>query len=246
MIFSRKKKTVKMLDFKPVNHVAIIMDGNNRYAQAKNLPLQIGHKKGVENIEKIVDGAIEFGIKYLTLYAFSTENWNRPQDEVGYLMKLLDEYLEKETQILAKKNVKIVICGDIQKLSQNTQEKIVKIEKETAKNLALTLNVAFSYGARQEIANACKKIGLAVMENSLKIEEIDEEMVTKNLYQPQIPDPDLLIRTAGDLRISNFLLWQIAYTELYFTKKLWPEFSKEDLLEAIIDFNKRERRYGTR
>ncbi len=241
-----KKKTVKTLDFKPVDHVAIIMDGNFRYAKARNLPIQIGHKKGVENIENIVDAAIEFGIKYLTIYAFSTENWNRPQDEVSYLMKLLDEYLEKETKILAQKNVRILISGKLDKLSQKTQEKIAKIESDTKNNTALTLIVAFSYGARQEIVDACKKIMLAISESSVKIEDVDEKLIAKNLYQPQVPDPELLIRTAGDYRISNFLLWQVAYTELYFTKKLWPEFSRQDLLEAIIDFNKRERRYGKR
>lgn len=246
MAFFQKKKPKISIDLKAPAHVAIIMDGNNRWAKSRKLPLQIGHKKGTENIEKISDACIEIGIKYLTIYAFSSENWDRPKEEVDYLMKLLDEYLEKEIESLMKKNVRIVISGDLERLSDKTKERITIIENKTKNNNALTLNVAFSYGGRQEIISAVKKIALAVNEKKISVNDITQELIAQNLYQPSIPDPDLLIRTAGDLRISNFLLWQSAYTELYFTEIFWPDFSKKDLQNAIINFNKRERRYGKR
>ncbi len=227
-------------------HIAIIMDGNARWAKKKNLPLQIGHKKGCENIEKIVEAAIEIGVEFLTIYAFSTENWQRPQDEVEYLMKLLDEYLEKEIQPLIKKGVKIIISGNLEKLKNRTQEKISEIQEATKNNKQITLNVAFSYGARQEICDAVKKIATQVQKQEISIQEINEKLIAKNLYNPQIPDPEILIRTAGDYRVSNFLLWQISYSELYFTQCLWPDFSKKDLILVIQDFNKRQRRYGKR
>lgn len=246
MAFFQKKKPKISIDLKAPAHVAIIMDGNNRWAKSRKLPLQIGHKKGTENIEKISDACIEIGIKYLTIYAFSSENWDRPKEEVDYLMKLLDEYLEKEIESLMKKNVRIVISGDLERLSDKTKERITIIENKTKNNNALTLNVAFSYGGRQEIISAVKKIALAVNEKKISVDDITQELIAQNLYQPSIPDPDLLIRTAGDFRISNFLLWQSAYTELYFTEIFWPDFSKKDLQNAIINFNKRERRYGKR
>lgn len=233
-------------DLKIPAHVAIIMDGNARWARSKNLPLQIGHKTGSENVRKVARSCIEIGVKYLTIYAFSSENWNRPQDEVNYLMKLLDDYLEKETKPLMEDGVKIVISGNLEKLSDATKLKIKSIEDSTKNNQALVLNVAFSYGSRQEIIDAVKKINLAVSKGEISVDQIDERIFAKNLYQPQIPDPDLLIRTAGDVRLSNFLLWQSAYTELYFTEVFWPNFSKEHLVQAIQDFNKRERRYGKR
>lgn len=229
-----------------LSHIAIIMDGNYRYGKLKFLQEKLGHKKGVENIEKIVDAAIDLNIKFLTLYAFSTENWQRPKDEVDYLMQLLDEYLDKEAQILQKKGVKIKISGEIAPLSAKTQEKINKIEEITKGNDKITLIVAFNYGSRSEIVKATQKIATKILNKSLKIEEIDEKEFAKNLYCNEIPDPDLLIRTGGEMRISNFLLYQIAYCELYFTEKLWPEFSKEDLAEAIANFNQRKRNYGKR
>jgi len=241
-IFKRKQPAIINVP----KHVAIIMDGNYRWAKARGLPLKVGHKKGTENIEKIVDASIELGIKYLTIYAFSSENWDRPKDEVDYLLKLLDEYLDKEIKSLMEKDVRILISGNLEKLSKKTQERIVEIQSQTFKNQKFTLNVAFSYGARQELVDTIKKIALEVKKNPDKIDEINEDLVRKNLYQPEIPDPDLLIRTAGDNRISNFLLWQIAYTEFYFTKILWPDFSKKDLTKAVIDFNQRIRKYGKR
>ena len=246
MVFFRKKKSEQAANIKVPAHIAIIMDGNNRWAKSRKLPLQIGHKKGTDNIEKISDACIEIGVKYLTIYAFSSENWDRPKEEVSYLLKLLDEYLEKETESLMRKNVRIVISGDLARLSEKTKQRIVLIENETKNNDALTLNVAFSYGGRQEIADAVKKIAHKVSDKKINPDEITPELISHNLYQPSIPDPDLLIRTGGDLRISNFLLWQVAYTELYFTEIFWPSFSKKDLQNAIINFNKRERRYGKR
>lgn len=245
-MFFLKKKIKPADDLKIPVHIAIIMDGNMRWAKRRNLPVAAGHKAGVSNIETICDACQEFGVKYLTLYAFSSENWGRPQEEVSYLMKLLDEYLEREIRVLMQKNVKIVVSGNLEKLSSKTKDRIRIIEEETKNNTALTLNVAFSYGARQEIADACKKIAAQICDKKIEAHEINEELIAKYLYQPTIPDPDLLIRTAGDHRVSNFLLWQIAYSEFYFTESFWPDFARQNLLEAIIDYNKRERKYGKR
>lgn len=248
MNFLKKSQTNKVqnIEFTAPNHIAIIMDGNYRYAKARNLPIKIGHKKGTENIEKIVDASIEFGVKHLTIYAFSTENWQRPKEEVDYLLKLLDSYLENDIKSLMEKNIKILISGNLEKLSLKTKNKIQETQEKTQNNTKFTLIVAFSYGARQEIVDMTKKIALEVKNNNINIDNIDEKLIAKNLYQSEIPDPDLLIRTAGDFRISNFLLYQMAYTEFYFTEILWPEFSKKDLKIAIINFNKRNRKYGKR
>jgi undecaprenyl diphosphate synthase len=245
-MFFKKRNTVETSNLKIPNHIAIIMDGNARWAKAKNLPLAIGHKTGSENLRKIAENCIELGVKYLTVYAFSSENWDRPIEEVTYLMKLLDEYLEKETAPLMEKNIKIIVSGNLEKLASSTKLAIKTIEEKTENNSALTLNVAFSYGSRQEIVDAAKQIALATSQGKISVDEISEQVFAKNLYRPEIPDPDLMIRTAGDLRISNFLLWQAAYAEFYFTETYWPDFSKEDLLQAIKDFNKRERKYGKR
>ncbi|NBV06048.1 MAG: isoprenyl transferase [Proteobacteria bacterium] len=239
---SLKKNTLKKIPA----HIAIIMDGNARWAKTRGLPIAVGHKQGSENVRKIAESCIEIGVKNLTIYAFSSENWNRPQDEVQYLMNLLDNYLEKETKALVEKDVKMIISGNLEKLSQATKSRIKDLENLTKNNKSLTLNVAFSYGSRQEIVDATKKISLAVSEGKISFDEINEKFFSQNLYQPQMPDPDLLIRTAGDLRLSNFLLWQAAYSELYFTEVFWPDFGKQHLLQAINEFNKRERRYGKR
>ncbi len=246
MFFSKKKNIEIANEIKIPNHIAIIMDGNARWAKSKNLPLQVGHKNGSENVSKVAESCIELGVKFLTIYAFSSENWDRPSDEVNYLMKLLDEYLEKETKPLAEKDVKIVISGNLEKLSEATKSKICNIEEETKNNKSLTLNVAFSYGSRQEIVDAARKIALEVSMGKISLDQISEALFSQNLYHPEIPDPDLLIRTAGDVRLSNFLLWQAAYSELYFTETYWPDFDKENLLQAIKNFNKKERRYGKR
>lgn len=228
------------------NHLAIIMDGNARYASKKGLPIQIGHKAGAENVKKITKDCIELGIKFLTLYAFSTENWNRPKDEVEYLMRLLHEYLSLETDDLAKNGVRIVLSGNFDNLDPELKNKILEVENATKHNDKITLIIAFSYGARQEIIDTTKKIAIAIKNQNITIEDIDEKLFKSFLYNPNIPYPDLLIRTAGDLRVSNFLLWQIAYTEFYFTPKLWPEFNKNELQNAIHNFNLRIRRYGKR
>jgi undecaprenyl diphosphate synthase len=237
-------------DIIPPKHIAIIMDGNARWAKAKNLPLNIGHKTGAENISKIVEACIELKIEYLTLYAFSAENWDRPPSEVSYLLELLENYLESEINKLIEKNIAIVVSGDLSKISDNLRKKIEQITKKTKAYFGvsgfLTLNIAFSYGSRQEIIEAVKKIILAIENKKVTLEQVNTELLSKNLYQPLIPDPDLLIRTAGDMRISNFLLWQLAYSELYFTKTLWPDFNKNHLYSSIVEFNKRERRYGKR
>lgn len=242
-MFFRKKNPSSA---KIPNHIAIIMDGNARWAKVRGFPTTLGHKTGSENVRKVAESCIEIGVKYLTIYAFSSENWNRPQDEVSYLMKLLDNYLEKETKPLIEKDVRIVISGNLEKLPESTKSKIKAMEELTKHNKSLLLNVAFSYGSRQEIVDATKKISLAVSEGKISLDQLDENLFSQNLYHPEIPDPDLLIRTAGDVRLSNFLLWQAAYSEFYFTKTFWPDFDKKQLLQAITEFNKRERRYGKR
>jgi undecaprenyl diphosphate synthase len=227
-------------------HVAIIMDGNARWAKSKNLPIHLGHKIGSENLRKVAEYCIDLGIKYLTVYAFSSENWNRPLTEVSYLMKLIEKYLSKEKKSLMENNIRLVISGSLDKIEDSLKSKIKDVEQLTKNNSSLFLNVAFSYGSRKEIVDAAKDIALEVVAGKISIEEINESHFSKYLYCPEIPDPDLLIRTAGDLRLSNFLLWQSAYTELHFIKTYWPDFSKKDLVEAINNFNNRERRYGKR
>ena len=227
-------------------HIAVIMDGNARWAKNKNLPVAMGHKAGSKAIKTLVKAAAEFGVKYLTIYAFSTENWQRPKEEVGYLMFLLKEYLAKEIKELIENGVRIIVSGNLKNVEESIVEKIRSIEEQTKNNKTICLNVAFDYGSRQEIVDGLKKIAVAIEEKKINSSEINEDLISKNLYQPQVPDPDLLIRTAGELRLSNFLLWQLAYSELYFTEKFWPDFSKEDLHKAILDFNQRKRNYGKR
>ena len=243
-LFSKKSALNSLA--KIPDHIAIIMDGNARYAKSKSLPIKVGHKIGSDNVQKIANNCIEIGVKYLTIYAFSSENWNRPKEEVDYLMSLLYEYLSKESQELIDSGIKIVVSGNLNSVEEKLKNKIRQVEELSKNNSKLTLSVAFSYGARQEIVDAVKKIAIAVKNQEIIIDDIDEDLFRKHLYHPEIPDPDLLIRTAGDLRISNFLLWQIAYTEFYFSEKFWPEFDKFELLKAINNFNKRERRYGKR
>ncbi len=224
-------------------HVAIIMDGNYRWAKKQAMPFKNGHKKGADNIETIVKASIDRGVKYLTLYAFSSENWDRPKEEVDYLMDLLDDYLTNDINKILKHNVKILISGDLERLKDKSKKKIDKIIEKTKDNDVLTVNIAFSYGSRQELTSAVNKLFLAVKD---KTSNIEYEDIQKYFYQPNLPDPDLLIRTGGDKRISNFLLLQMAYTEFYFTDILWPDFSKKDLDEALNDFNQRVRKYGKR
>ncbi len=225
-------------------HIAIIMDGNGRWAKKRGMPRTFGHKKGAENVTKITRAMKESGIKFLTLYAFSTENWQRSEDEVAALMDLLREYLNKEFKEIMENNVRLIFIGEREMLSPDIQEKIKKLEEESSKNTDLTLCIALSYGSRQEIVNAVKNICNDVKNDKMNLEDISIDIISKNLYTKDIPDPDILIRTSGEQRISNYLLWQIAYTELFFTDTLWPDFGKEELLTIIDKFNNRERRYG--
>ena len=226
------------------NHIAIIMDGNGRWAKEHNKPRVYGHKKGVLSVRDIVEGAGEIGLKHLTLYAFSTENWKRPKFEVTALMQLLVNTIGKEADTLNKNNVKLTTIGDIDSLPSNCKNELKKAILKTEKNTGLNLNLALSYSSKWEIIEAVKNISKDVLENKLSIENIDENVIDDYLNTKGIPDPELLIRTSGEHRISNFLLWQIAYSELLFSSKLWPYYRKEDLFEAIVNYQKRERRFG--
>ena len=227
-----------------LTHIAFIMDGNRRWAQKKGLPVASGHKKGAETLIDIAKAAKKFGIKYMTVYAFSTENWQREKHEVDELMKLLRYYLDTGFKELQENDVKVKFIGERYMLAPDIIEKMGEIEKNTAKNKSVTLCVALSYGSRQEITAAVKKIAQEVQNGSLHAEDVDMQMVDNYLYTQGIPDPDLLIRTSGEMRVSNYLLWQLAYTEFYFSKTLWPDFSADELEQIITDYKNRERRYG--
>lgn len=225
-------------------HIAIIMDGNGRWAKKRGMPRSYGHKKGAENVINITRAMKESGVKYLTLYAFSTENWQRSEDEVAALMQLLRDYLDKEFKEIMDNNVRILFIGERNMLSEDIQQKISYIEKESSHNIGLTLCVALSYGSRQEILSVTKEIASLVKADKCDIDDISQDMFSSLLYTRNIPDPDILIRTSGEQRLSNYLLWQLAYTEMFFTDTLWPDFSKEELDDIIKRFNNRERRYG--
>lgn len=225
-------------------HIAIIMDGNRRWAKDRGLEGKLGHKAGAEALEKLAYFANDIGLKYLTVYAFSTENWKRTEEEVGTLMLLLKSYVDKFLKRANTNNIRVRILGDIERLDKNLKESIEKIVEESSKNTGLTLNIAFNYGGRAEITRAVKQISEKVVNNEIKIEDITEQTISDNLYTAGQPDPDLLIRTSGELRISGFLLWQLAYTEFLFIDKYWPDFSKEDLLNAIEVFQNRKRNLG--
>ena len=225
-------------------HVAIIMDGNGRWAAQFGNERTFGHEHGVEAVRSVVEGASEIGIKYLTLYAFSTENWSRPQEEVDALMGLLVHAISEETDELLKSNVRLQVIGDVKSLPEHVQEKLAWSIDKLKSSSGLTLVLALSYSSKWEIVEAVKKIAEQVKSGELEPSEINCEMMDSFLHTSEMPDPELLIRTSGECRISNFLLWQIAYSELYFTTKLWPDYRKEDLFEAIYDFQNRERRFG--
>lgn len=225
-------------------HVAIIMDGNGRWAKKQGLTRIFGHNKGAEAVRNITEATAELGIPYLTLYAFSTENWNRPKDEVDALMNLLVNSLNKELPTLNKNNIKLNAIGDFSQLPEKVYEKLTRTINETSNNSRLTLTLALSYSSRWEIKDMVQKIAKRIKNNELLPEDINDEIIQQSLSSYPLPDPDLLIRTSGEYRISNYLLYQLAYTELYFTPTLWPEFTKEEYYKAIIDFQKRERRYG--
>lgn len=225
-------------------HIAIIMDGNGRWAKQHALGRIRGHKKGAQAVRTTVTACREIGISYLTLFAFSSENWGRPSEEVNALMLLLEEYLDKEAATLQKREIKLTTIGDIERLYLPVKEKLLEVKKRTEHNDKMVLNLALSYGSRDEMIIAVKKMIADYREGKLDIGDIDKEMFGQYLYTNTIPDPDLLIRTSGEFRISNFLLWQLAYTELYFTNVLWPDFKKDDLLKAIAVYQRRERRFG--
>lgn len=227
-----------------INHVAIIMDGNGRWAKSRMLPRLAGHRAGAEAARRITEAAAELGIGYLTLYSFSAENWDRPKDEIAELMDLLRRYLKSETATLHEKNIRLRIIGDRTKLDKDIIELIENAEKLTQANTKLTLVMALSYGGRQEIVEATKKLVAAAQSGEIDAAAIDMDSFAEALYAPDMPDPDLIIRTSGEQRISNFLLWQSAYSEFYFTDKHWPDFDKNDLIAALSDFKTRERRYG--
>lgn len=226
------------------NHIAIIMDGNGRWAKSKNLPRAAGHKRGVETVRTIVQSCINLGVKFLTLYTFSTENWNRPQKEVSTLMRLMVRSLQNETNELNLNNVKITSIGNIKSLPKIVQNELFQAIEKTKNNSKLTLNLAVSYSGRWEIVEAVKKIALECKKHNLDIDNINEDLISKHLTTVNIPDPDLLIRSGGEQRISNFLIWQIAYSEIFISDVLWPDFKCINLIEAIRDYQHRERRFG--
>jgi undecaprenyl diphosphate synthase len=225
-------------------HIAIIMDGNGRWAKEKGYPRVFGHKNGVKSVSVITEAATEIGVKYLTLYVFSTENWGRPLEEVNALMELLIDSIEKETARLQKNNIRLMTIGDINRLPDRVREKLVDCTRVTANNTGLTLILALSYSSRWEIKNAIQNIAEDVKSEKIKPEDISDELISSYMLTKNIPDPDLLIRTSGEIRISNFLLWQIAYAELYFTEKHWPAFRKEEFYKSIVNYQQRNRRFG--
>lgn len=225
-------------------HIAIIMDGNGRWAQKKGLPRSFGHRAGVESLREVVKACVELEIKFLTVYAFSTENWKRPQEEINTLMNLLIEYLQKELDELCANGIRINPIGKLFELPVSAREAVLAARERSRHNKGLTLNVALNYGSRSELVEAVRTIAQKASAGELAPEEVDEELVSSHLYTAGQPDPDLLIRPSGDYRVSNFLLWQLAYTEFWLTPVLWPDFRRVHLLQAIVDYQGRQRRFG--
>ena len=233
-----------MENLKIPNHIAIILDGNGRWAKKRLLPRNAGHIQGSKTVEKVCSAAWDLGVKYLTVYAFSTENWKRPQSEVDALMKLLHSYLKDCIKTSTKNNMKVRVIGDITRLSEDLQQKIREVEEVSSTNTGLNFTVALNYGGRDEIIRSIRKLAKDVSEGKISPEEIDEGRFEGYLDTAGIPDPDLMIRTSGEQRLSNYLLWQLAYSEFYFTDVLWPDFDKKDLEQAIEWYNSKERRFG--
>lgn len=225
-------------------HIAIIMDGNGRWAKARNMERSAGHVEGVNTVRQITEAASELGVKYLTLYTFSTENWNRPKEEVDALMHLIVIAIERETPDLIKNNVRLTMIGDFSRMPAEAYERLCQCSRDTAHCTGLTLCLALSYSARWEIVEACRKISAKITSGEISVNDINDNLICQHLSTNGMPDPDLLIRTGGEMRISNFMLWQIAYSEIYVTDTYWPDFSKECFYQAILDFQSRERRYG--
>lgn len=225
-------------------HIAIILDGNGRWAKKKHLPRNAGHSAGAKMVEKITEEADHLGVEYLTVYAFSTENWNRPADEVKALMKLLRNYLKDSIERANKNDMRVLVIGDRSKLDQDIIDSINELEESSKDNKAITLIIALNYGSRDEITRAVRKISEDCKAGKCNPEDITDKTISEYLDTANIPDPDLLIRTSGEIRLSNYLLWQLAYTEFYFTDVLWPDFDEEELRKAIVQYNHRDRRYG--
>ena len=228
----------------PPRHVAIIMDGNGRWASERRLPRPFGHRAGMKAVREAVEGAIDAGVEVLTLFAFSEENWNRPAPEISALMDLLEEYIAKEVAELKGQGVQVHVLGDRSRLTPGGRAAVGRVERETAAGQKLHHNLCISYSSRGEIAHAARLLAEEVLKGTIKLEDIDEETLRAKLYTAPWGDPDLLIRTSGEQRLSNFLLWQLAYTELYITPVLWPDFSRRTLLDAILDYQRRDRRFG--
>ena len=225
-------------------HIAIIMDGNGRWARERGLPRIKGHEQGAESVRAVTEACVELGVEFLTVYAFSTENWKRPAEEVAALWVLLEHFIAQETPTLMKNNVRLQAIGRLHELPESCQQALAAAVAQTAGNTATTLVLALNYSSRTEIVDAVRALSAEVAAGRLSAEEIVAEKISAHLYTRAIPDPDLLIRTSGEMRLSNFLLWQLSYTEIHVTEKLWPDFGKADLREAIAEFNKRQRRYG--
>ncbi|WP_414632614.1 isoprenyl transferase [Clostridium sp. UBA5119] len=247
-IFKFKKDTIKekiQLDMERIpSHIAIIMDGNGRWAKQRKLPRTMGHRAGMKNIKMMVEESSNLGVKYLTLYAFSTENWKRSKEEIGALMDLVVEFINKEFEELHRNNVKLNSIGDISKLPEKSKAAVEDAMYKTRNNTGLTLNIALNYGGRDEIVKGIKEIAKEVLEGKLQVDNIDDKIISDHLYTSGMPDPDIIIRPSGELRLSNYLLWQSAYSEFWFSNINWPDFAKEDLRRAISDFQKRDRRFG--
>lgn len=243
-MFFRKKNNIELDHNNLPQHIGVIMDGNGRWAKKRGLPRSAGHSAGADNLKKIVTECNKLGIKYITVYAFSTENWSRPQAEVDYLMGLLLNYLRDAERTLSGENVVVRAIGSRKELSREIQEQIIKTEEFTKNNTGIVMNIALNYGSREELVNAVKEIGSAVKDGKLSVDDIDYKTIGDHLYTKGQPDVDFLIRTSGEQRISNFMLWQISYAELYFTDKLWPDFSVNDLHEALLEYQGRGRRFG--
>jgi undecaprenyl diphosphate synthase len=238
---SEEELLVKQIDFSRLpRHVAVIMDGNGRWAEKKRLPRIEGHRAGADSVREVIETCARLGIEFLTLYAFSKENWKRPKHEVSTLWSLLKDYLLKQDKVLVKNNLRLKVIGQRERIPASVRRELDRVEELTKKNSSLTVILALSYGGRDEIVEAVKKLS----KEKVDIESLDEEKFSRYLYTGEIPDPDLLIRTSGELRVSNFLLWQIAYSEIWITPELWPDFRKKHLLQALVDYQKRERRFG--
>jgi undecaprenyl diphosphate synthase len=246
--WSRKEQQATTAELDPSgqipHHVAVIMDGNGRWAKKRNLPRMAGHRAGMKTVKEVVKAADEIGVQYLTMYAFSTENWKRPRDEVDFLMKLPQEFLSTELEELVERNVRVRMVGSREQLPSYTIQALETAEQRTRNNTGLQLNFALNYGARKEIVEAVKDIAARLQAGEIDLEQLNEDVISRHLYTSGIPDPDLLIRTSGEIRLSNFMLWQLAYTELWFTDVLWPDFTREHFYQAIVEYQGRARRYG--